>query len=297
MWKDRKAQHVFSVFSIIMSWWFWFPWLAAVCWHSRVAEDWCTACTIWNVNLKGPNAVWNKSNICALALCKLWSWHISTSAVPSSPPPSSPPKPQPLLQKSMGLWRRLGEISHAENMEYSSDARSSHTGPIDWSGCVCASCWGSRRLYQDLWHWHCCPFWLVGLKWHLFFVARWISYKFSSAHAFCLFHFFLFFHPKKMEAQPPCPSVISVQKHYLQPSYRVFTTLCTATLRRFVRVIFVAHLVSRCLRLFHFHPARPPCSTVNAFSNSGSQTSAGWLVAAAESSCAETTAPEEEHSN
>lgn len=33
---------------------------------------------------------------------------------------------------------------------------------------VCASCWGSRRLYQDLWHWHCCPFWLVGLKWHLF---------------------------------------------------------------------------------------------------------------------------------
>lgn len=53
----------------------------------------------------------------------------------------SQPLPSPLLlllpaAEINGALEAIGEISHAENMEYSSDAQSSHTGPIDWSGCV-----------------------------------------------------------------------------------------------------------------------------------------------------------------
>lgn len=50
----------------------------------------------------------------------------------SGPLPSPPPLPLLLPAAEInGALEAIGEISHAENMEYSSDAQSSHTGPID----------------------------------------------------------------------------------------------------------------------------------------------------------------------
>lgn len=79
----------------------------------------------------------------------------------------------------------IGEISHAENMEYSSDAHSSlpatatqvlltNLGVCVWGGWV-----GSTHLYWDHWHWHCCP--LAGWP-HLTLLFRYIYFKSLSVY-------------------------------------------------------------------------------------------------------------------
>lgn len=81
----------------------------------------------------------------------------------------------------------IGEISHAENMEYSCDARSSQRATAShrpyWLIWVCVWGGGHWQLYSYLWHWHCCP--LVGWPYLTLFLCFYNNKFFFAKLIFC----------------------------------------------------------------------------------------------------------------
>lgn len=96
-------------------------------------------------------------------------------------------------QKSMSLWRRLGKSvmlkiwSTAVTHTAASPPQPHRSYWLIWV-CVWGG-WGSRRLYWDLWHWHCCP--LVG--WPHLTLFCFPTYSLNHFLSFLFEHFRIFF--------------------------------------------------------------------------------------------------------